>query len=69
MFYAEHESQRCGSDWTVIERDLKTVRGVIRRLRAATYLKPGKWTIYQCSPETFYAPRERHAIVGVFVKG
>lgn len=66
MMYAEHESKRCGSDYTMIAKDLKTVSGFKRRLLASSRLA-GKWTVYSCSNERFYHTEE-HKRVGEVVK-
>ncbi len=45
--YAKHESNKPGSDWTVICDDLKTIRGVQNRLTRGRF-QSGVWRIYRC---------------------
>ena len=64
MLYATHESMKPGSDYTVICKDLKTVRGVKNRIgrRESKYL-PGLWFIWKCAESDWYS-RNNHHIVG-----
>jgi len=57
MFYARHESGKLGSDGTLIFKDLKTVRGVQRRIEQSNVL-PGLWTIYRCTEDNWYRDAE-----------
>lgn len=66
MLYATHESGRCGSDWTVICKDLKTVRGVQNRI-VKGHSPPGKWRIYQCHEKDWYKATG-HFLVGKVTK-
>jgi len=57
MYWAEHESKRAGSDWTLIFGNLKTVQGVIKRLQTGKYVHGGRWDIYKGSRGSFvFAP-------------
>ena len=62
MLYAKHESDRCGSDWTCICRDLKTVRGVQNRLTKGRW-PTGTWRIYSCHESDWYKATG-HFLVG-----
>jgi len=62
MLYAVHESERCGSDWTVIAKDLKTVRGIRNRILRG-YAPKGEWRIYYVHEEDWYK-RTGHFLVG-----
>lgn len=66
MLYAKHESDRAGSDWTCICKDLKTVRGVQNRLIRGAW-PGGKWRIYQCNEDDWYK-RTGHFLVGKLEK-
>jgi len=66
MLYAKHESDRLGSDWTLIFRDLKTLRGVKKRLLQG-YAHPGLWYIYRCAEQDWYK-ETGHVLVGVILK-
>ena len=66
MLYAKHESDRCGSDWTCLCRDLKTVRGVQNRIVRGAWSK-GTWRIYRCDPADWYK-RTGHFLVGKVCK-
>lgn len=69
MFYATHESNQCGSDWTIILRGYKTVRGAIRNLQNSQYLHPGKWTLRVCGDNgEFYQDSACHRVVGEYTK-
>lgn len=63
MLYATHESNKCGSDWTIICRDLKTPKGIANRLKRGVWPK-GIWTIFVCTDDNFYAV-ETHRQIGV----
>jgi len=62
FLYARHESNRLGSDWTVICKDLKTVRGVQNRLTRG-YAPAGTWRIYRVHENDWYK-ETGHFLVG-----
>ena len=62
MLYAKHESNQCGSDWTLICKDLKTVRGVQNRIVRGKW-PSGEWRIYNCHEADWYG-RTGHFLVG-----
>ena len=66
MMYARHESNQCGSRWTVIAKDLKTVTGLRNRILNG-YYPVGRWYIYTC-PEHMFYKRESHILVGMVDK-
>ena len=63
MLYARHESNKCGSDYTVIAKDLKTVDGLRNRILRGHYLT-GRWYVYRCPVDGFYK-RDGHVLVGM----
>jgi hypothetical protein len=56
MLYARHESGGLGSDSTVIAHDLKTARGLKKRILRGVY-RSGMWTIYRCNREDWYTDK------------
>jgi hypothetical protein len=62
FLYAKHESNRAGSDYTVICKDLKTIRGVQNRIIRS--IRPvGEWHIYRVAEQDWYK-RTGHFLVG-----
>ena len=66
MLYAKHESNQCGTDWTLICKDLKTVRGVKSRIARGVWPEGG-WWIYRCAESDWYKDTG-HTVVGMFYK-
>jgi len=66
MLYAKHESNRLGSDWTCICKDLKTVRGVQNRIVRGKW-PAGKWRVYSVHPDNWYRATG-HFLVGKVTK-
>lgn len=66
FLYAKHESNRLGSDWTVICKDLKTVRGVQNRI-VRGYAPSGIWRIYRVHENDWYK-ETGHFLVGKVYK-
>ena len=62
MIYAKHESDKPGSDWTCICKDLKTVRGVQNRIIRGGW-STGTWRIYRVSEHDWYSDTG-HFLVG-----
>jgi hypothetical protein len=62
MLYAKHDSNKPGSDYTCICRDLKTVRGVQNRLIKGAW-PSGTWRIYNCLDSDWYKATG-HFLVG-----
>ena len=67
MMYARHESNHLGSDYTVMCKDLKTVRGVQNRILRGRW-PAGQWRIYTCHIEDWYK-RTGHFLIGKCTKG
>ena len=64
-WYATHESNRPGSDWTCVCDDLKTLRGVQNRIIRGAWA-PGLWRIYVCDREDWYRATGHYLVGKVF---
>lgn len=63
MLYAIHESNRCGTDYTIICRDLKTAKGVANRIKQSPSRPAGNWRIYSVAQENWYKDTG-HKLIG-----
>jgi hypothetical protein len=65
MIYAKHESDRLGSDWTIITH-LKTFRAFKKQIRNS-FAHPGVWNVYQCAHADWYKDTG-HRLIGRITK-
>lgn len=66
FLYAKHETNRPGSDYTCICKDLRTIRGVQNRIIKGYWIK-GNWRIYQTTEHDWYKSTG-HFLVGKVTK-